>query len=185
MQHNITASLLTSLTKTIFEEFIQWFYLEGNWRVFRFHPFDVSALDKRNISNTLEPKATTETSGFPNTNSPSTLRMLKKKKVSNQFIDQYVLKMQWWKDESLSVLPCCNDAGCLNNLPGGLHIATFSHMHHSGPAGSNDPTRSRTSYGGRCINSSLPIRCYKILVVAIFLFSVDHHWRAFRCIAIL
>lgn len=71
-----------------------WFYLDGNWRVLRFQPFDVSALDKRNISNTLEPKATTETSGFPNTNSPSTLRTLRKK---NQLIKQEILKMQRWR----------------------------------------------------------------------------------------
>lgn len=117
----------------------------------------------------------------------------KRKPVQNQFIHHYILIMQWHKDDTwdniigfiLSVLPCCNNAGCLNNLLGGLHVATLSHMHHGGPAGSDDTTRPRTSYWRRCVNSSLPIRGYKVLVVAIFLVSVDHHWGSFGCIAIL
>lgn len=47
-------------------------YLDGYCSVFRFQPFDVSALDRRKISKTSEPIATTDTSGSPNTNTPFT-----------------------------------------------------------------------------------------------------------------
>ncbi len=53
-----------------------WPYLDGNCRVLRFQPFEVSALDKRKISKTSEPSATTDTSGSPNTNIPSIWRIL-------------------------------------------------------------------------------------------------------------
>lgn len=66
--------LLTSYQKTPFVEIS--IYLDGYCSVFRFQPFDVSALDKRKISNSLEPIATTDTSGFPNTNTPFILLIL-------------------------------------------------------------------------------------------------------------
>ena len=51
-------------------------YLDGYCSVFRFQPLVVSALERRKISKSLEPMATTDTSGLPNTNSPFILRTL-------------------------------------------------------------------------------------------------------------
>lgn len=51
-------------------------YLEGNCSVFRFQPFDVSALDRWKISKSSEPIATTDTSGSPNTKMPLILLTL-------------------------------------------------------------------------------------------------------------
>ena len=51
-------------------------YLDGYCNVFRFQPFDVSALDRRKISKSSEPIATTDTSGSPNTNTLFILRIL-------------------------------------------------------------------------------------------------------------
>lgn len=55
-------------------------HLEGYCSVFRFQPLDVSALDRRKISKTCDPIATTDTSGSPNTNTPFILRILEGKK---------------------------------------------------------------------------------------------------------
>lgn len=51
-------------------------YLEGNCSVFRFQPFDVSALDRWKMSKSSEPIATTDTSGSPNTKMPLILLTL-------------------------------------------------------------------------------------------------------------
>lgn len=51
-------------------------YLAGNCSVLRFQPFAVIALDRRNISKSSEPKATTDTSGSPSTTTPLILRIL-------------------------------------------------------------------------------------------------------------
>lgn len=54
-------------------------YLAGNCSVLRFQPFAVIALDRRNISKSSEPKATTDTSGSPSTTTPLILWILPKK----------------------------------------------------------------------------------------------------------
>ena len=51
-------------------------HLEGNCSVLRFQPLVLRALDNLKMSKTLDPRATTETSGRPKTNSPSTSRHL-------------------------------------------------------------------------------------------------------------
>lgn len=58
-------------------------YLAGNCSVLRFQPFAVSALDRRKISKSSEPKATTDTSGSPSTITPLILRILPTK-VNNR-----------------------------------------------------------------------------------------------------
>lgn len=55
-------------------------YPEGNCSVFKFQPFLHKASDKRKISNTFEPMATTEVAGLPKMKMPSTLRRLKKER---------------------------------------------------------------------------------------------------------
>ena len=51
-------------------------YLAGNCNVLRFQPFAVSAFERRKISKSSEPKATTDTSGSPSTITPFILRIL-------------------------------------------------------------------------------------------------------------
>ncbi len=70
------AFTLVCITCTFHIVHFFWPYLDGNCRVLRFQPFEVSALDKRKISKTSEPSATTDTSGSPNTNIPSIWRIL-------------------------------------------------------------------------------------------------------------
>jgi hypothetical protein len=51
-------------------------YLEGNCKAFSFQFRAVSSSPNANISNCLDPKATTQTSGWPNTNTPLVSRSL-------------------------------------------------------------------------------------------------------------
>lgn len=124
-------------------------YLAGNCSVLRFQPFDVSALDRRKISKSSEPKATTETSGSPSTITPLILRILPiniQSSLSYKKIFFYKTDWCWsvWalfvvymnKDmslkRSLTLISIFNFTFCTIIKQIGVTLMHFSSLHSSG-----------------------------------------------------
>lgn len=78
-----------------------------------------------------------------------------------------------------------NEPCSWNDPPCGIHITVFSFMHHSCPTSCNNAPRPGTRNSGRGIDSSLPVRSNKKLILPIFFFTVQYHRGALRSVSIL
>lgn len=74
-----------------------------------------------------------------------------------------------------SVLLCLDFACGANDLLGGIYVAVLSHVHHGGPAGSDDSSRPGACHRGRGVDPPLPVRSYKVLVVSVLFITVEDH----------
>lgn len=79
----------------------------------------------------------------------------------------------------LSQLQCLNVslsfdfASCADDLLGGVDVAVLAHVHHGCPAGSDDSSGPGARDGGRGVDSALPVRSYKVLVVTVLFVTVE------------
>lgn len=159
--------------------------LDGNCSVFRFQPFDVSAFERRKMSKSSEPMATTDTSGFPNTNTPFIFLILSKTKTENQRMLACCTAASLQRRRHAAVSLVSDLARHADDLLGGVHVAALSHVHHGGPAGSDDSSGPGARHRRRGVDSPLPVWSHEVLVLTVLFIAVEDHRGAFGRVAVL